>query len=42
MTLERIKELDIRDWLWPREREMLIEILINYEVVIAFDWTESS
>jgi len=42
LTPERIKELDIGDWLWPREREMLIEMLINHEVAIAFDWTESS
>ena len=42
LTPERIKELDIGSWLWPREKEMLIEMLINHEVAIAFDWTECS
>jgi hypothetical protein len=42
LTLERLKALDIGDWLWESEVEMLHEMLINHEGAIAFDWTECS
>ena len=42
LTPERIKTLDIRKELWPREQEMLIKMLINHKGAIAFDQTEST
>jgi hypothetical protein len=37
LTLERLKALDIGDWLWESEVEMLYEMLINHKGAIAFD-----
>ena len=37
LTQERLKALDIGDWLWESEVEMLHEMLINHEGAIAFD-----
>ncbi len=40
LTPERMKELDIGDMLQPAERELLEEMLINREKVLAFEWPE--
>ncbi len=40
LTAERIKDLKLRDSLWPAEREVLIEILYNQEKVLAFDFSQ--
>ena len=36
----RIKELIIGDSLWPKEKELFIEMLYNREKALAFDFLE--
>jgi reverse transcriptase-like protein/integrase-like protein len=40
ITPERLETLNIGAWLWPEERAMLDELLMNREGAIAFDWNE--
>jgi hypothetical protein len=40
LTPERLKSLDVGDWLWEEELAMFQELMINREGAIAFDWTE--
>ncbi len=42
LTPERLKALDVGAWLWPEERAMFDELMINREGAIAFDWKEVS
>ena len=37
---ERLEDMDIGAELWPREKEILVELLYNREKGIAFDWQE--
>jgi hypothetical protein len=40
LTKERIKDLIVGDSLWPKEKELLIEMLYNCEKALAFDFSE--
>ena len=40
LTPERLRSLDVGDWLWPEERAMFDEMMINREEAIAFEWKE--
>ena len=37
LTPERLKQLNIRKWLLPKERGIFNEIVINYKLAITFD-----
>ena len=37
---ERIKDLIVGDSLWPKERELFLEVLYNREKALAFDFTD--
>jgi len=39
LTEERIKDLVIRDSLWPKEKEVFLEMLYNQEKAITFDFS---
>ena len=39
LTDERIKDLIVGDSLWPKERELFIEVLYNREKALAFDFS---
>jgi hypothetical protein len=39
LTEERIKDLIVGDSLWPKERELFIEVLYNREKALAFDFS---
>ena len=38
LTDERIKDLIVGDSLWPKERELFIEVLYNREKALTFDF----
>ena len=40
LTEERIKDLVVGDGLWPKERELFLEVLYNQEKALAFDFTD--
>lgn len=40
LTAERLKSLDVGDWLWPEEHRLFEEMMINREGAIAFEWSE--
>ena len=42
LTPERLASLDCGKWLWPEERAMFEEIMMNREGAIAFEWNEVS
>jgi len=42
LTPERLKALEVGNWLWENERAMFDEMMINREGAIAFDWKEVS
>ena len=39
LTDERIKDLVVGDSLWPKEKELFIEVLYNREKALAFDFS---
>lgn len=39
LTEERIKNLIVGDSLWPKEKELFIEMLYNCEKALAFDFS---
>ena len=40
LTPERLASLDCGKWLWPDERAMFDEMMLNREGAVAFDWKE--
>ena len=40
ITPERLKKLNVGDWLLPDEREMFDEVMVNREEAIGFDWKD--
>ena len=40
LTKERLVDMYIGTELWPREKDILVELLYNREKAIAFDWQE--
>ena len=40
LTEERLSKMDIRTDLWPKEAELLKELLYNRKAAMAFDWQE--
>jgi hypothetical protein len=41
VTPERLQKMKIAEWLWPREKEMLIEVFHCREAALSFDFPES-
>jgi len=39
LTEEQVKDLIVGDSLWPKEKEVFLEMLYNQEKVIAFDFS---
>jgi len=40
LTTERLQSINVGAWLWPEERRLFDEMMLNREGVMAFDWKE--